>query len=149
MTELQRYEKLKEKGWTYDPIKGNIISHKGKVITNKNDNGYIRFQLKNDDKVYNIYGHRFIWWFFYGELPNVIDHINRIKTDNRIDNLRSVDPQINCFNSSCKGYYYNKASKKYHAQICIGYKNIYLGLHETEQEARQAYLDAKKTHHII
>ena len=148
MTELERYNLLKERGWTYDPLTGDIISHKKKIIKNQKD-GYIRFQFKVEGKVYNIYGHRFVWWLYYGELPDVIDHINKIKTDNTIKNLRSVDTQRNCFNKTCKGYYYNKASKKYHAQICFNYTDIYLGLYETEQEARQAYLDAKQIYHIF
>jgi len=43
----------------------------------------------------------------------------------------------------------NTAAKKYMASIKFNYKNIYLGLYNTEEEARQAYLDAKKVYHII
>jgi hypothetical protein len=37
------------------------------------------------------------------------------------------------------GCYFNKSAGKYHAQIQIGGKLIYLGLYKTEQEAHKAY----------
>lgn len=47
------------------------------------------------------YAHRLAWWFVHQEWPqHVIDHINRIRTDNRIINLRSVTQKENGLN--CK-----------------------------------------------
>ena len=79
-----------------------------------------------------------------------IDHIDGNKINNHIDNLRIVNHQQNHFNrTTAKGYYFRKAMKKYHAQIKHNNKLIYLGLFNTEEEAHQAYLNAKLIYHII
>src|SRR4030095_4704758 len=51
--------------------------------------GYWKIQLEG--KQY--YGHRLAWLYVYGcwpKRPKAIDHKNRIKTDNRIANLREA-----------------------------------------------------------
>ena len=45
-----------------------------------------------------------------------------------------------------KGYYF--ANKKYKAQIKVGEKRIHLGTFNTTDEARDAYINAKKIYHI-
>ena len=56
---------------------------------------YIRINI---DKC-KYYTHRLAWLYIHGEWPkNQIDHINRDKTDNRIQNLRDVTNQVNCQN---------------------------------------------------
>lgn len=96
--------------------------------------------------------HRLIWVYHFGDFNQnlQIDHINGIRDDNRITNLRLVTPQQNQWNQkTAKGYYFDKNSQKYKAKICIGYKNISLGYYLTENEARQAYLDKKDKLHIF
>jgi len=44
-------------------------------------------------------GHRVCWAIYYGKWPKVIDHVNGVRDDNRIENLRSVTQKINCRNS--------------------------------------------------
>jgi len=149
MKEIERFEKLKEMGYTYDPETGEVTSHRGKIITGKNSNGYIFFGFRISGKIYTVYGHRFGYWIYHGVVPDVMDHISRIRTDNRISNLRSVSKQQNGFNRGAKGYTYNKLAKKYHAQIMLNQKNIHIGYYQTEAEARQSYLDFKKIYHII
>ena len=78
-----------------------------------------------------------------------IDHINGIKIDNRVDNLRITTNQGNQHNQTrAKGYYWNKQDKKYQASIRVNYKKMFLGNYDTEEEARQAYLTAKPIYHI-
>ena len=59
-----------------------------------NTNGYILFREHNRHK---ILAHRFVYEVFYGIIPEgmQIDHINGVKTDNRILNLRLATPKEN------------------------------------------------------
>ena len=78
-----------------------------------------------------------------------IDHINMIKDDNRIENLRVVTNQENQFNRNDKGYCWSKRNKKFVAQIMIDGKLKYLGYFDYATDARLAYLEAKKRIHLI
>ncbi len=149
---MDRLEKLKlaiTKGYIYEPITGNIINRYNKLISSKKS-GYIFLQIIVDDCKYIILGHQFAWYFTYGEIVDCIDHINGIKDDNRISNLRSITHQQNHFNrTTAKGYHWNKYRNKWQSKIRLNGKDIHLGLFTDESEARKAYLDAKKIYHII
>ena len=47
----------------------------------------------------NYYVHRIIWVMHHGDTQLQIDHINRCKADNRIENLRAVTPAVNMTNT--------------------------------------------------
>jgi len=147
---MTREEKLKliiEKGYTYNPETGEVISRFGKVITRKTD-GYIIIQLYNNKKYYNLKVHQFAYYVTYGEIVEQIDHINGVRNDNRICNLRSVTNQQNQHNQTkAKGYSWHKQTNKFQARIKLNGKLINLGLFNTEDEARQAYLQAKEIYH--
>lgn len=83
-------------------------------------------------------------WDLYGLLQ--IDHINRIKTDNRIENLRSLTDQQNKYNKDPKGYYMN--GKSFVAQIITPTSKLSKSF-TTAEEAKLWYLEQKKVHHII
>ena len=87
--------------------------------------------------------HRVIYTLHHGSIPEgkEIDHINRNKSDNRIENLRAVSRSENNRNKEVRGYY--KQDGKYRAQISINNINQNLGLYVTECAARLAYLMAK------
>lgn len=91
--------------------------------------------------------HRVVWELHNGEIPSgmQIDHINRNKQDNRIENLRLATVVQNSWNVECKGYNYDKRSGKYLARIRIDGKRKNLGLFETAEEASEAYQKAKQT----
>jgi hypothetical protein len=79
-----------------------------------------------------------------------VDHIDGARLHNAFANLRVVTNQGNQFNNhATKGYYWNKAAGKWNAQISINQKQKYLGLFETEEEARAAYLASKEELHVI
>ena len=155
MTRWQKFEYLRDKGWTYNPETGEIFTSRGKVCSNNDVSGYVRCNIrliKNGKlgKGYNLLAHHFAWFWMNGNVEiDEIDHINRNRADNRICNLRNVTHQVNQWNNNAKGYIYHKRDKKYQAQIALNNKLIYLGLYDTPEEARQAYLNAKQKYHVI
>lgn len=117
------------------------------------DKGYLRSKIhcKGNSKLYYI--HRIVAYTFLGldiNNPKIdIDHIDMNKTNNYWLNLRIVTHQQNLFNSKAKGYSYHKHKRKFEAKIGLNGKDIYLGAFEKEEDARDAYLEAKKKYHII
>ena len=113
--------------------------------------------IKIDGKLYN--ASRLIWMYVHGEDPGElqIDHINRIKNDDRIENLRTVTHQQNHWNrssdknSSSKypGVSWNQFHKKWLSRIGVDGKEIYLGLYDTEEEAHEVRQAAKEKYHAF
>lgn len=113
-----------------------------KLINTFNSTGYYTVIL--DGKEYLL--HRLIWKLYYGEEPpNYIDHINGIRHDNRICNLREATQQQNIRNknklisnniSGYLGITYNKKSHRYRVSIACNYSNIYVGVFIDLNEAR-------------
>jgi hypothetical protein len=149
MTRLEKCEYLKNKGYTYNPDTGKIYGIRGKEITNKL-NGYVNISFRINDFKGFLLGHHYGWFMTYGNVDfEMLDHINQIKTDNRISNLRIVTNQENQFNTKAKGYCWHKHVKKWMSRIQLNGKLINLGYFTTEEEAREAYLNAKNKLHII
>ena len=151
MTELQKCQLAKEKGFSYCPVSGEIKGIYGKVIRSTDRYGYIECIVYYATKPFFIRGHRLGWFLHYGTLPNnLLDHIDGNKINNIIDNLRDVTNQQNSWNrTTAKGYSWHKSANKFCAVIQINGKSKHLGYYTTEQEARNAYLKAKETHHVI
>lgn len=96
---------------------------------------------------------RIAWAIAYGEWPNgEVDHINGVKDDNRICNLRDVVRQVNARNrtlrrdnkSGLTGIGVTEASGKWKASIRGFDKNILLGVYATRAEAIAARQAAQK-----
>lgn len=110
-------------------------------------NGYEVIRYKN--KYYK--AHRVVWYMFYKEEPKEIDHINGIRHDNRIENLRAATRSTNSQNqtvqkckksSQYKGVSYSNAVRmknKWVAYITLNKKRTYLGSFSSEEEAALAY----------
>jgi len=144
MERLEKCELLKSKGYTYDKETGKIYGFFGNEIKRLNDRGYI--SLTN-----NLRGHHFAWYMTYGNVDFIeLDHINTIRDDNRICNLRiSNRTQQSQNRTKVKGYTYHKQHNKFMARIKIDGITKHLGLFDTEEEARQTYLEAKQKYHLI
>ena len=119
--------------------------------------GYERCSISVDGKDRTFSKHRLVklahdptFDIFDVSPSNCIDHENHTRDDNSNENLRVVTNQQNNFNrSGVKGYSWDKARKKWKAEIVLDGKSEYLGRFETEEEARNAYLEAKAKLHII
>jgi hypothetical protein len=147
MTRLEKCERLKELGYTYDMNTGEIFGKRNKLIR-RNRDGYIQINM---GKEYGyLAGHHFAYWWVYGTVDfEQLDHINRNRSDNRISNLRTVTNQQNQFNKDPKGYYWHKIQKVFRAVIRYNGKLIDLGSFHTKEEAKKAYLQAKSKYHVI
>lgn len=140
---------FKDKGWKVNPLTGEIFNSRGESNKRTNNQGYVYCSTTHDRNKIRIKGHQLMWYLCYNEIPTIIDHINRIKNDNRISNLRLVTNQQNHFNLNTKGYTWNNIHKKWQSQITIDGKSIFLGRFDNEREAHKSYLEAKKIYHII
>tara|TARA_R110000765_G_scaffold23889_1_gene60073 strand:- start:1652 stop:1879 length:228 start_codon:yes stop_codon:yes gene_type:complete len=66
-----------------------------------------------------------------GDWPvHTIDHINRVRDDNRIENLRDVTMKENLQNVPAKGYYFCNRAQKWIKYV----KKVYGGRFDTEAE---------------
>ena len=149
------YEQVAEK-LRYDPETGNLWwknprreDREHLPAGSHNNAGYRRVTLGN--KV--ISAHRLAWLLHYGEWPqSQIDHINRIRDDNRIRNLRVVTAAENIANSdrsgrrgerrkNAKGYTFLERLKVWQVQAYCPRRGrpIYVGVFKTEKEAQSAY----------
>lgn len=151
---MTRKEKCKlaiERGFIYDSETGHIYNRYGKISQSINSNGYIKICLTFKERNYQLPAHHFAWYCVYGNIDTEqIDHINGIRNDNRICNLRNVNNQQNQFNrKNVKGCSYHKRYDKWMSYIRLNYKLIHLGSFNTEEEARSAYIKAKEKYHII
>jgi hypothetical protein len=143
MTRLEKCETLKNKGYTYEPETGKIFGVYGNQINRKNNRGYIIIRENG------LYGHHFAWYWVYGNVDfKMLDHKNRIKNDNRISNLIISNHSQNALNKETKGYTWDKSRNKWKSQIHINGKTKYLGNFDTEEKARNTYLNAKQKYYI-
>ena len=85
--------------------------------------------------------HVLIWIMFNGEVPEgmVVDHKDRDKTHNRIQNLRLLSKGQNNLNTNRKGVSYDSKRQKWRAQTSIDNKTVTLGRFDTEAEAIAEY----------
>ena len=100
------------------------------------------------------YEHHLAWLYVYDEYPAEIDHINGVRDDNRIANLRCCDHTQNCHNtqrqcgeSGLNGAYLDKRISKWYSKIQLGDRQIYLGQYNTAEEAHEAYKAAAQLYH--
>lgn len=100
--------------------------------------------------------HRLAWLYVYGEWPKAdIDHINGVKTDNRIANLRESNALENNQNRiPCKSKNRTGAagvtampSGRFQAKIKANKQHVYLGTFDTIEDAESAYMKAKLALH--
>lgn len=112
-------------------------------------------QIKIDGRLY--LAHRLAWLYVHGEWPpELLDHINRDRTDNRLSNLRLSDKFLNRQNSPApitstsgiKGVNWNKVLGKWHARISLNNRRYHLGWFDTADAAATARAAAEAELHL-
>jgi len=96
--------------------------------------------------------HRLAWFYVYGVWPSgQIDHINQVKTDNRIANLRDVDQRMNSLNitkaradsrTGFKGVRNDRG--RFEATINTDGRRRSLGRFDTAEAAHARYMGEKR-----
>ncbi len=143
----------------YDPETGlftwiKVLSNyvkTGSVAGTDSGHGYIKIGILGG----SCYAHRLAWFYVHGVWPHEIDHTNRIRSDNRLSNLRSCTRSQNACNSHTnkrtvhdlpKGVH--AARDKFKAVINCNCKEIHLGTFDTVEEANKARLAAVDRYHV-
>lgn len=143
-----RYDQETGLFWWAKPGVGRKM---GKPCGTKHKYGYI---LLNVNRV-SYRAHRVAFLLMGEDIPEVVDHINGVKDDNRWVNLRPSCYSTNQFNSAIKsnnksgfkGVHYCERSKKYIAKVVAFKKTYNLGYYDCPKEAHKAYLSALETYH--
>jgi hypothetical protein len=145
----------------YDPLTGALTWRKppnmrlkvgARAGTISSKNGYRRIRINGRDYL----AHRLAWLHVHGVWPTeMLDHINRVRSDNRIANLRPADRALNARNRSMQsnnrsginGVSWHQPGQKWIARIGFAGEMKYLGSFTTIDAAEQAYKAAAALHH--
>ena len=115
----------------------------GSVAGTKNAQGYIDIQI---DEIKHK-AHRLAWLYYYGEFPKKnIDHLNKIRNDNAITNLREANHSENGQNRSLnksntsgfRNVSYSKNYKKWRCYLRLKGKVVYSCHFDSAEEASKA-----------
>lgn len=128
--------------------------YKGKVaLETLNASGYRHGTINST----SISAHKVAWAIAFGYWPiNQIDHINRDRSDNRLENLRLANKSENQHNrsksknntSGFKCVTFDKRNKKWDARIGINNQVVHLGRFFSAEDAHLAYVCASKKYHL-
>jgi hypothetical protein len=131
--------------------RGNVEA--GAVAGTVSEKGYICIMVNGT----LFKAHRLAWLHFHGVMPqDQIDHINRVRADNRIANLRDVPRCMNQQNqtrprtnntSGYLGVWWDKRDKRWKACISVNGRNQHIGCFSSAEAAHAAYLAAKLQFH--
>lgn len=150
-------ERLRER-LSYDPETGMFrwrVKHQGcrNVVGTIDAKGYRLIHV--DGRNYR--AHRLAWLYSMDKWPGEeIDHINGVRSDNRLCNLREVSSSMNKQNqrrahkdsaTGILGVRWHKTNKAYQAQLGLCGKVLHLGFFSTPEAAHDAYLAAKRELH--
>lgn len=114
--------------------------------------GYVKIGLHGKPNL----AHRLAWLYVYGDWPSKhLDHINGIRNDNRICNLREASTLENNLNkglqsnntSGQKGVYWDKVNQKWYARGKVSGKSHHLGRFKSFSEASSAFQLFAKQHY--
>jgi hypothetical protein len=133
-------------GMLFHRISSGSRAVAGRRAGSKKTRGYRRVYIYGEQ--YN--EHRVIWLLVREEEPpETIDHIDGNPSNNRIENLRAIDPGHNSRRAlKGRGYYFRKTANRWVAQPNFEGRSVYTGCFKTEKEAAQAVADFRAKHDI-
>jgi hypothetical protein len=141
-----------EYGYFYWRVDRGHTTKAGDIAGCLHHNGYVVITIEK--RQYQ--AHRLVWLYVHGKYPDAqIDHINNIRSDNRITNLRQATQAENCQNlkksrgsSGFLGVSLDSTrGNRWGASIKTNGKKHHLGWFKTAEQAHEAYLLAKRTMH--
>ena len=122
---------------------------KGSVAGSNDKHGYTNVNI--DGVKYKC--HRLVWLYVYGRWPEgEIDHINRVRDDNRPENLREANSEQQKWNTKIhshnrtgvKGVSWDNSRQMFRASITVRNKFKHLGFFKTLEEASNARLMSER-----
>lgn len=119
--ELNKLFFYDKEGFLVEKTTRNSRATKGKIVGSSDGKGYLTVNINK--RRYRV--HRIIWAMHNNRWPeDEIDHIDRNKSNNKIENLREASRSINSLNRRKNGYY--KCDEGYRAQLRFN-KKTYIG----------------------
>jgi len=123
----------------------------GSVAGCSDKDGYILVGLKG--ALYK--AHRLIFLMHHGYMPEHIDHVNGIPSDNRIENLRAATMTENMRNralqrnntSGCKGVTFSKSCGKWKVNLRLNKIRYFLGYYEDKELAALVAASFREKYH--
>ena len=149
MAEIIKSNLYYDSGKVYNRVTRDFQNLKGERTGSRHGKGYRTIGINNC----RFLEHRVVWLLCKGEWPlDQIDHKNRIRDDNRIENLRIASQRQNSMNSSISknnksgktGVTWHKHTNKWRVRIRVDGQSIYLGLFKYKQDAINARKEAEK-----
>lgn len=145
----------------YDPDTG-VLTHKvregansksfntqlaGRPAGTCQNSGYTQVSIKTKEGRKLYLAHRVIFMLVYGYVPDEVDHVNRVRTDNRLTNLREATHSQNQANkpttrtakSGLRGLWYVEGRDLWRVQCNRKGKTKTVGYFKTKKEAAEVY----------
>lgn len=152
LKELLHYEPVTGQfTWSKRPSRSKITV--GSTAGCRSGNGYLSIQL--DGRIY--LAHRLAWLYSFGAWPSLdVDHIDGVRANNSIGNLRQASKSTNAQNirrahidstSGVLGVWKGKGRNKWTSALKVDGKIHHIGNFGTSKEAEEAYLKAKRALH--
>lgn len=122
--------------FTWAQNRPSRYGRRGDPAGSLHSSGYIHIRIAG-----NLYkAHRVAWCYVHGHWPaEQIDHINQVKHDNRIDNLRLATPSENSRNrgpiNPHPGVTWDKVQKRWRVQRRVNGKNVSVGRYDNKADA--------------
>lgn len=123
----------------------------GSVAGNIDKNGYTKIVVNGKDYK----AHRLAWLYMHGDFPDMLDHINGVRTDNSIFNLRECNKSQNAYNqklrsdtiSGVKGVGWYKRTGKWRVRIYIDGIRKCFGYYDDLDAAKDIINKIRSKHH--